>query len=211
MRLKRPKTQPRPALELPERSDAVTLVRPSGERVQARIAERDGDQLLVALMFRPERPLDRGRLEGLLLEFTSPRGRIRLQGAVSLEDRELLRFSELSSIELLQEREYVRVQATRPVMVSGSRGSSCQTFSVDLSGGGILLAGPTTLKIGEQIEFRLSTAKDGPPIVGLATVVRTDSLGRRAVCFDEIGEGDHRRLVRFIFECQRVERRKGLG
>lgn len=211
MRLRRPKSEPPPAPELPEHSDAVTLVRPSGERVQARIAERHGEELLVALMFRPERPLQAGHLDGLVLEFTSPRGRIRLRGTVTLLDPELLRFSELDSLELLQEREYVRVQATRPVLVSGARGSSFQTFSIDLSGGGILLAGPPTLKIGERIEFRLSTIKDAPPIIGLATVVRTDSLGRRAVCFDEIAEGDHRRLVRFIFECQRVERRKGLG
>ena len=32
----------------------------------------------------------------------------------------------------------------------------------------------------------------------------------RAICFDEIAEGDHRRLVRYIFECQRAERRRGL-
>ena len=37
-------------LELPERSDPVTIVRPSGERVQARVAERDDSGLLVALM-----------------------------------------------------------------------------------------------------------------------------------------------------------------
>jgi hypothetical protein len=211
MRLRRAKSESRGELELPERTDAVTLVRPSGERVQARVAERDGEELLVALMFRAERPLQDGRLNDLLLEFTSPRGRIRLGGTVTLEDRELLRFRDLSSMELLQEREYVRVQATRPVMIAaGSSHSSVQTFSVDLSGGGMLLAGPSTLKVGEQIQFRLSTAKGGAPITGVGTVVRTDSQGRRAICFEEIGEGDHRRLVRFIFECQRVERRRGL-
>jgi hypothetical protein len=210
MRLRRTKSEQRTELELPERSDAVTLVRPSGERVQARVAERNGDELLVALMFRPEAPLHPGRLEGLLLEFTSPRGRVRLHGAVTLVERELLRFSGLEPAELLQEREYVRVQATRPVLVSGSAGNSIQTFSVDLSGGGMLLAGPTTLKVGERIQFRLITAQGSPPISGLGIVVRTDSQGRRAVCFEEIGEGDHRRLVRFIFECQRLDRRKGL-
>ncbi len=210
MRLRRSPSEQRPEPELPERSDAVTLVRPSGERVQARVAERRGGELLVALMFRPEAPLHPGRLDGLLLEFTSARGRVRLHGAVTLIDRELLRFTELEPAELLQEREYVRVQTTRPVLVSGSTGNSIQTFSVDLSGGGMLLAGPATLKVGERIQFRLLTAQGSPPISGLGVVVRTDSQGRRAVCFEEIGEGDHRRLVRFIFECQRLDRRKGL-
>ena len=40
--------------------------------------------------------------------------------------------------------------------------------------------------------------------------MRTDLQGHRALCFDEIGDGDHRRLVRFIFDCQRAERRRGL-
>jgi hypothetical protein len=211
MKLKRPKSDAGTELQLPARSDVVTIVRPSGERAQARVAECDGESLLVALMFRTERPFEAGRLDGLVLEFTDRRGRIRLQGTVTLEDRELLRFRGLHAMEVIQEREYVRVPATRPVAVtSASNRSSIQTFSVDLSGGGMLLAGPGTLKIGERIQFRLTTAQGGSPITGTGTVVRTDSQGRRAICFDEIGEGDHRRLVRYIFECQRAERRRGL-
>jgi PilZ domain len=194
---------------LPRRSDTVTLVRPSGERLHARVAECEGGQLLVALTFRVEQPLDDGRLDELVLEFASFRGRIRLRGTVTLEDRELLRFADLHSIEVVQQREYVRVRSARPVLISAGAGA-IQTYTVDLSGGGILLAGPTTLKIGEQISFRLTVTPGAAPIVGTATVVRTDSQGHRAVCFDEIGAGDHRRLVRFIFECQRAERRRGL-
>jgi hypothetical protein len=193
------------------RAEAVTIVRPSGERVPARVAECDGQSLLVALMFRSERPFVAGRLDGVELEFTREHGRMRLQGRVTLQDSELLRFDELQPGEAIQEREYVRVPATRPVAITAASGrGSVQTFSVDLSGGGMLLAGPGTLKAGERVGFRLTTSKGGPPIVGTGTVVRTDSQGRRAVCFDEIGEGDHRRLVRFIFECQRAERRRGL-
>ncbi len=214
MKLKRsPKARDRgEELVLPERSDPVAVVRPSGERIQARVAERDDEGLRVALMFRAERPLDDGQLDELVLESTNRRGRIRLQGTVTLEEPELLRFRELHSIERIQEREYVRVQSTRPVLVvTGGSEGTVQTYSVDLSGGGILLAGPSTLTVGEQVEFRLTTAKGSPPITGVGTVVRTDDRGRRAICFDEIGEGDHRRLVRYIFDCQRAERRRGLG
>ncbi|MGA2164163.1 MAG: PilZ domain-containing protein, partial [Solirubrobacteraceae bacterium] len=167
MKLRRPSakvSQDRGEIELPERTDPVTIVRPSGERVQARVAERDGGGLLVALMFRAERPFTPGSLDQLVLEFTNDRGRIRLQGTVTLEDRELLRFRELHSVELIQQREYVRIQSTRPVLVlTGGQGGTVQTYSVDISGGGMLLAGPSTLKVGEQVEFRLTTAKGGPP------------------------------------------------
>jgi PilZ domain len=210
MKLIRRKTDAPDEPTLPRRSDTVTLVRPSGERLHARVAEREQGQLLVALVFRAEQPLDDGRLDELVLEFASHRGRVRLRGMVTLEDRELLRFSDLHSIEVVQQREYVRVRSARPVRIDTGGEGTVQTYSVDLSGGGILLAGPSTLKIGKQISFRLTIAPGAAPIVGTATVVRTDSQGHRAVCFDEIGAGDHRRLVRFIFECQRAERRRGL-
>ena len=211
MRLLRRNSSDKDALKLPKRSATVTLVRASGERIQARVAESEQDTLLVGVMFRTERPLSEGSLDDIVLEYASHRGRVRVQGTVVLEDRDLLRFRDLCSVEVLQEREYVRVKATRPVMVctGGSQGT-VQSYSVDLSGGGMLLAGPNTLKIGERVQFRLSTTPGGAPIMGTGTVVRTDSRGHRAISFEEIGEGDHRRLVRFIFDCQRAERRRGL-
>lgn len=199
------------ALQLPKRGATVTLVRGSGERIQSRIAQSDAESLLVGVMFRTESPLREGHLDDVVLEYPSSRGRVRVRGTVTLQDSDLLRFRDLHSIEVLQEREYVRVKATRPVMVAtgGSQGT-VQSYSVDLSGGGMLLAGPNTLKIGEQVQFRLSTTPGSAPIVGTGTVVRTDARGHRAISFEDIGEGDHRRLVRFIFDCQRAERRRGL-
>jgi hypothetical protein len=212
MRLLRRSSEDAGALKLPPRSTPVTLVRSGGERIQARVDEREEDSLLVLVMFKTERPLSAGSLEDLVLEYAgADRGRIRLRGTVTLEDRDLLRFRDLHSIEVLQEREYVRIKATRPVMVStGASPMAIQSYSVDLSGGGLLLAGPSTLKIGEQIQFRLTTTPGSAPIVGSGTVVRTDLRGHRGIRFDAIGEGDQRRLVRFIFECQRAERRRGL-
>jgi PilZ domain len=211
MRLGRKQSEPANELQLPEKSDTVTLVGPTGERIQARIAERGEDTLLVYVMFRPENPLTESALKDLVLEFAGERGRVRLRGTATLEDRDTVRLSGLYSIEVLQEREFVRVRSTRPVLISDRRSHSpIQTFSVDVSGGGLLLAGPNTLKIGEQVDFRLTTTPGSNPIVGTGTVVRTDVRGHRAICFDSISDGDHRRLVRFIFDCQRAERRRGL-
>jgi hypothetical protein len=211
MRLGLKKKQSSGELQLPGKSDPVTLVGPSGERIQARIAERGEDTLLVLMMFRPENPLTERVLADLVLEYAGERGRVRVRGTATLEERDMVRFRELYSVEVLQEREYVRVRSTRPVLISDRRSHSpIQTFSVDVSGGGLLLAGPNTLKIGEQIQFRLTTSPGSAPITGSGTVVRTDVRGHRAISFDSISEGDHRRLVRFIFDCQRAERRRGL-
>jgi PilZ domain len=205
------KEPPKSDVALPERADAVTIIDAHGGRTPARVAENDGECVLVAPISRDAEPTKDGQVERLALEFTIPRGRIRLEGDVELEGRDLLRFADLHPTELLQEREYVRVASARPVTLqAGGTAGTVQTYSVDLSGGGILLAGPSTLKIGERIPFQLTTEPDRPPISGVGIVVRADTASRRAIEFDQISEGDRRRLVRFIFECQRVERRRGL-
>jgi c-di-GMP-binding flagellar brake protein YcgR len=112
---------------------------------------------------------------------------------------------------VLQEREFVRIKSARPVLVyAGGDSLQIRSYTVDISGGGFLLAGPDTLKIGEEVKFQLTLTPGDSAIVGTGKVVRTDSRGRRAVAFDGISDFDHRRLVRFIFECQRSERRRGL-
>jgi c-di-GMP-binding flagellar brake protein YcgR len=109
----------------------------------------------------------------------------------------------------VQRREYVRVSRARPATIRREQGrATVSTYSIDLSGLGILLAGPETLALGERVKFRLSLADEQTPIVGEAIVARLDSRGYRAIRIDRISEGDHRRLVRYVFERQREERRR---
>lgn len=108
-----------------------------------------------------------------------------------------------------QRRQYVRVVRARPVTLRrGFERTAISTYSIDLSGLGILLAGPDTLQLEERVRFRLSLADDEEPVVGEATVVRLDARGYRAIRLDEISELDRRRLVRFVFDCQREDRRR---
>jgi len=197
---------------LPGRSEAVTIIGPRGERIPGRVIESSSEGVDVALMFRSTRPLREDQLGKLALEFTLPRGRIRLQGDVSLEGHDLLHIGQLRPVEVRQEREYVRVPSSRPVTIGSARGpgSKVLTYSVDLSGGGILLAGPSTLEVGERVPFELAAAKGEPPISGVGVVVRVDSASRRAIRFEQISDADRRRLVHFIFECMRLERRRKL-
>lgn len=107
-----------------------------------------------------------------------------------------------------QRREAVRVVRARPVTVRRSGRATVSTYSIDLSGLGILLAGPDTLELGERVRFRLSLGDQEEPVVGDATVVRIDQRGYRAIRLDEIPDADRRRLVRYVFECQREDRRR---
>jgi PilZ domain-containing protein len=204
---------PTEAVELPDRSDPLILSVKYGDKLPARVLERGVNTLLVAITV-PTKRLSPRDLEGLVLEYAGANGRVRLAGTVSVEDPkepDVLRMDALRAVEVLQEREFVRIMAARPVRVFvGKELQPIESFTVDISGGGFLLAGPETLKIGERLQFHLAITNGEPPITGGAKVVRTDARGHRGVCFEEISDADRTRLVHFIFECQRAELRMGL-
>jgi PilZ domain len=209
----RPKQQARSApVGLPEAGEGVVLSA-GGGRIPARVIESAPDELLVVITV-PTRPLTQDQLGRLVVEYSSSRGRVRLAGSLAAQDPaepDLVRVVSPRSIEVLQEREFVRIRSARPVLVFSARGGGqVQSFTVDVSGGGLLLAGPDTLSIGDELSFRLTITPGVAPVTGSGRVVRIDSQGRRAVEFSSISELDRRRLVRFIFECQRDELRRGL-
>jgi len=214
MKLRRDKSESSKPVSLPARSDTVTLATASGGRIPARVVEQAPNALLVAIMV-PTKPFSASDLAGLVLEYTGPRGRVRLTGAAVIDDPsepDLLRIEGLRSLEVLQEREYVRINSARPVIVyTGGDRQQVQSYTVDVSGGGFLLAGPDTLRIGEAVSFRLTITPGEAPVTGTGRVARIDAQGRRGVAFAEISDYDRRRLVRFIFECQRAELRRGLA
>jgi hypothetical protein len=198
---------------LPGVSEPVVLAIGGAGRIPARVLERGEDMLVVAITV-PSRPFSADQLEGLVLEHSSARGRMRLRGSFVTQDPaepDLVRIDSPRSLEVLQEREYVRIKSARPVLVYDDRDrNQVQSFTVDVSGGGLLLAGPDTLRVGDEVKFRLTLTPGVLPVSGTGKVVRIDRQGRRAVEFESISDLDRRRLVRFIFECQRAERRRGL-
>lgn len=198
---------------LPEPGDTATLATPGRERIAARVLEVSPQALLVAIMVATQ-PLTRSQLDEMVLEFVGPQGRVRLAGTTSVNDpseRDVLRIENPRSVEVLQEREFVRLRAARPVIVYlGAERMQVESFTVDISGGGMLLAGPDTLRTGEEFQFLLTLAQGEVPVSGSGRVVRIDAMGRRACAFAQIAETERRRLVHYIFECQREERARGL-
>lgn len=213
MRLRRAKSGESKPIQLPGRSETVTISTPSGGKIPARVLESAPSALAIAIMV-PTKPFSHAELDGLVFEFNSSRGRVRLRGTTIMVDpaeADVLHIEGPRSVEVLQEREYVRISSARPVLVyAGGDRMQIQSYTVDLSGGGCLLAGPDTLKAGDELQFQLTLTPGVLPVTGKGRVVRIDAQGRRAVCFEEISDLDRRRLVRFIFECQRAERRRGL-
>ncbi len=188
---------------------SLTLLLPDGGRVPGEVVQRDEDSLLVDIP-RTSWPLQLAPREELVLECSTPSGRIGLAGLASTEHRdgrEMLALSSLRRVELPEARRYVRIKSARPVLVySREGGDRLQTYSVDVSGSGVLLDGPHALGVGQEISFQLQLTPGVLPVSGVGRVTRTDADGRRAIEFTSISDIDRRRITRFIAERDRSER-----
>jgi hypothetical protein len=179
------------------------LTTPAGEQIPVRVFER-GDQLVLVLMLEAGEDLQPGSSEPLSLEYISTRGLIRFSGDAVLEGRDLVRFTVAAEHEVVQRREFVRVEAVQPVVLAiGLYGEPLNTHAIDVSGGGMLITGPD-LPLDSSVRFSLHLGPNLAPIEGRAHVVRNDEQGRRALVFDEISSADRQRLIHFVFECQRA-------
>ncbi|MGZ4310482.1 MAG: flagellar brake protein [Solirubrobacteraceae bacterium] len=187
-----------------------TLTTPAGEELPVRTFERGEEVALVVLIdLEDERATD--LLEGAELEYTSRRGLIKLQGEAVFEDRSLVRFRPHGNAEVLQRRDFVRVHTPHPVMVDTGEEGEWRVHTVDLSGGGMLLADGDKLAADQTIRFVISVGAGDAPVEGVARVVRVSNDGKRALMFEQIAEHDRQRLIRFVFDCMRAARARTRG
>jgi PilZ domain len=205
---------PHAAIELPERSQTVTLIPPKGARIPARVLDSGQQCSLLVAITVPTPPLSASQLEGLVVEFQGPQGRVHLEGAATIDDPsdpDVLRIESPRSIDVVQEREHVRIKSMRSALVFGGPNlTQINSYTVDLSGGGFLLAGADALMIGDEVQFQIELNPGELPVCGSGKVMRIDLHGHRGIAFESIKDLDQRRLIRFIFECQRAELRLGL-
>jgi hypothetical protein len=187
------------------------LLREPGGDIPVTVVSQDGATLMLEFTAGAE-AITFPAFEELVLECTSNRGMVRLAGEASPGTAQKVAFRVHDVIEVEQRRGFVRIRAPRPVRIlNEASGEIVHSFALDLSGTGMLLAGPDKLEPGEQIRFRLRLDAESEPIEGLGRVVRVEQSGRPAVTFDSISEHDRDRLVHFIFDRERSARYKGLG
>jgi hypothetical protein len=187
-----------------------TLTTPAGEELPVRTFERGEEVVLVVLVnIDDERGSD--SVEAAKLEYTSRRGLIKLRGEAVFEDQSLIRFHPDGDAEILQRRDFVRVHTPHPVTVESTEDGRRSVHTVDLSGGGMLLADDETLEVDQTIPFAISVVTTELPIEGIARVVRVREDGKRALMFEQISEHDRQRLIRFVFECMRAARARTRG
>lgn len=184
------------------------LTAPGHESMPVRVFERGSDVLMLVVLLDADTGVAPERTEPVLLEYSSVQGLIRMHGEARLEQRDLIRFSAIEAPEVLQRREFVRIDAPQPVQLTDPGGTPIVTHAVDISGGGMLLRGLEHLREGEMLRFTLDLGPGEAPLEGRARVVRVDEDGHRGLVFEAISSAERQRLIHFIFDRQRVDRAK---
>lgn len=205
---------PRSPLPLPELRQDVVVTLPSLEQYRGRVSKINDAELVIVLMVDLSRSLALGDASPMVVEFPGPRGLVRLEGSGTVATHDVVRFRHAGA-EVVQRRDFVRVRAVRPLRLArirpdGEPGQWVDTLTVNVSGNGLLAAGPSTLRIGDAVLLRLTLDDDGDkrPIEGRGRVVRFADGGQPGIALEEIDPDARRELVRFIFEQERIARQR---
>lgn len=140
--------------------------------------------------------------------FVTPRGLLRVSGVVLAADATgLLELAVADDVEVDQRREHVRAPAAIPSLVArpGATLRPLHTYTVDVSGSGLLIGGAGPVEEGDPVQVTLKLP-DRPPLQASGVIARRSREGHVALAFDGIAPADRELLVRFVFERQRLER-----
>jgi c-di-GMP-binding flagellar brake protein YcgR len=167
------------------------------------------DRLAIAVMSRLT--MDAAALSGtpVRLAVVTPRGLVRGRGVVLAADRAGIVEVELTDdVAIDQRREHVRVAAQVPGLVAPRDAARppLHTFTLDVSGGGILVAGAGPVEVGTPVAVTVKLP-DRDALSTDARIARRTGDGYVGLVFEGITETDREELVRWIFERQRLERR----
>jgi PilZ domain-containing protein len=189
--------------------DVVVEV-PGMGRLAARVTDVVGKRVGLSLFLPPGDSLRVSGAQDAVIEFAAPRGIYRIVGIARdlAGDGLTLHFHQELDPALIQRREFARADAIVPVQVwpRDGYGEPIATNTLNLSGNGMLLNGVDIMRPGDGFRFVLDLPDEGEPIDAHARVVREGPHGQRGCAFETVPEDDRERIVRFVFERQRLER-----
>ncbi|MEA2467360.1 MAG: hypothetical protein QOJ57_1486 [Thermoleophilaceae bacterium] len=189
---------------------AVHVIAPSGAALDARVKDASPSSFLLRLdPGHAGDPLELLADKTVSLEFTNRRGVCRILGtAQSTAGGSALRVDATGTIELIQRRDYVRVEAFVPVTYQpdGPDGWTAGAHTLDVSGGGFQIAEAEGLRLGDMMRFTLELGEGEDPVHVVAAAVREGDDGSFGMRFVEILERDRQRLVRWVFARERLAR-----
>ena len=203
------------AVPLPELRQDVVITLPNREQYGGRVSKVSASEIVIVLMLDTRDRLTLGDASPMVVGFTGPRGLVQLEGRGTIATHDVVRFHHEGAVDVVQRRDFVRVRAVRPLELArirpdGQPGPWTETYTVNVSGNGLLAAGPDTLRIGDAVLFRiaLDDRAGEPPLEGRGRVARVGDGGQPGIAIEEIDRDARRHLIRFIFEQERKARQR---
>jgi hypothetical protein len=185
-------------------------------RTSGQVEAIDEGSVLIALVVPASQEALALEEPDAILEYTTLRGLYRLKGHTIFNGGGpgKVRFVGQGEPELVQRRDFVRVDVNMPVEVTLKDNPwPAQFDALNLSGNGILLAAPAvgvmTLKLGVFVWLQIPLYDGRDPIKVRGTAVREAQKGSVGIRFDHIGESDQERLVRYVARQERQQRNRG--
>jgi len=199
----------------PRRAQSVVLRLPDADAELPARVDAVADDVVTLVLSQPP---DRGdALHDLhaVVEYTTPRGVHRLSGALARtgEAPEVVEVHRDGDDEVVQRRDYVRVDAVMPVRLTISdplRGKA-HTTTLNISGGGLLFLDPLDLPADAVIDVEVEVAPGAPPVRARGRIVREVGRDAKGVQIESIAAEDRERLIRYVTERERLALRIARG
>jgi hypothetical protein len=188
--------------------DSVHLIAPSGASLDGRVKDA-GKSTLLLRVDGDVAELAAGN--AVSIEFANRRGICRMPGTAHPAGGSSVRIDATGKVELIQRRDYVRVEAFVPVAFQpiGPQGWTVTAHTLDVSGGGFQIAEAEGLKLDDMMSFRLDLGDGEDPLTAVALAVRETGEGGFGMKFVELLESERSRLIRWVFARERLARQIG--
>jgi hypothetical protein len=175
------------------------------------VVEMDADHATAMLLVRPLQPLAGTVGSEVTIDIATKRGLLHVDAQiVGAPAGEVLELGLTGRQELVQRRAFVRVDAFLEVVVKPvATGEAIPAAVVNISASGAVISRLAGLAEGDRANLLLRLAPYEPTLAIECRVVREFDDDFRAVHFEAIMESDRERIVRFVFDRQRLDRRHG--
>jgi hypothetical protein len=196
-----------------ERGQALQLELDRHGGWTAQVQEVMADRIAVAAI--AHLPVESAELSGtgVQLATATPRGILRAPGIVLAADRSgLMEISIVGDPVVDQRRTWVRIAASLPGLIAprAHEHPPLHTFTLDVSAGGVLIAGAGPSSIGTPVTVTVKLPERDPLQVE-GRIARRTHIGNAGIVFEGISEAEREDLIRWIFERQRRERAAARG
>jgi hypothetical protein len=150
------------------------------------------------------------------LEYPAHRGLYRQEGFARFESGASVRFISNQGPQLVQRRDFARVDVRIPVEVTVQNSGAAIYQTLNVSANGLLLEtslyGADRLTLDTFVWLKIELGDDEQeeegPIEARGTAVRDTGNGGIGIRFDHISEKHQERLVRFVFRAELEQRRR---